>query len=155
MHRTLLGKSLMKVQDNIHDSFLSAASNNPNTLSGFQSRYNFSSAVFNGTSIQTDASQAQVAQLSGVVNVWPVQQIQLALPDVNCWGGNGNNGDGGQSQASNSNYSIHTNTGVDVLQKQGVLGKGAVVGMIGTGIWWTHPYVRIYPSLYPDDHFGS
>jgi hypothetical protein len=143
----LLENPLIIVQDDIHGTFLTAATSNTNTLSGFQSRFNFTSTVFNGTSIQTDASQAQVAELSGVLNVWPVQQIQLTLPDVNLWGGNGNSGDGGQPQASNSNYSIHTNTGVDVLQQQGVLGKGAVVGMISTGVYWTHPAVR-YTTRY-------
>jgi hypothetical protein len=72
--------------------------------------------------------------------VWPVEQIEVALSATRSWNGNGN------TEGSNSNYSIHTLTGVDELHNQGVKGKGAIVGMIGTGIWFTHPAVGFSAS---------
>ena len=39
------------------------------------------------------------------------------------------------------NYSMHQWTGVDVLHKQGIRGKGAVVAVVDTGIDYTHEAV--------------
>lgn len=39
-------------------------------------------------------------------------------------------------------YDIHHMTGVDKLHEAGVLGKGAKVAVVDTGIWYTHEAVR-------------
>lgn len=48
-------------------------------------------------------------------------------------------------EATAFNYSVHHMTGVDKLHEAGVLGKGAKVAIVDTGVWYTHPAVS-YPS---------
>lgn len=49
--------------------------------------------------------------------------------------------------AAASNYSVHAMTGVDKLHSAGILGKGAVVAIVDTGIEYTHPAVSPPESI--------
>jgi hypothetical protein len=100
---------------------------------------NFTSEIFNGASIVTDnLSSDDIAQIPGVVNVWPNRKHFLPpLP-----------GPKGFPHfpfptPSTSNYSVHGLTRVDKVQELGIKGDGVVVGIVDTGIWYPHPAVSV------------
>jgi subtilisin family serine protease len=65
--------------------------------------------------------------------VWPAKKIQLeALIDALSFTGG----------LSGENYSVHDITGVDKLHEAGIFGKGALVAVVDTGIYYEHPDVR-------------
>ena len=49
--------------------------------------------------------------------------------------------------ATAMNYSIHGMTGVDKLHDAGILGKGATVAVVDTGVDYRHPAVRLLNLL--------
>ena len=51
------------------------------------------------------------------------------------------------SDASSSLYDIHNMTGVDKLHAQGVYGNGAIVAIVDTGTYYTHPAVSSVGSF--------
>ncbi|KAH8811161.1 peptidase S8/S53 domain-containing protein [Xylogone sp. PMI_703] len=96
---------------------------------------NFTSDLFNGASIVTeDLSSDDIAQIPGVVNVWPNRRHFLpphpgrkGFPHFPL------------PTQSTSNYSVHGLTGVDKVQASGIKGNGIIVGIVDTGIWYPHP----------------
>lgn len=66
-----------------------------------------------------------------VARAWPVVRIHLgSLQPL-----------GFSDDAAAANYSIHSHTGVDKLHKEGILGKGARVAVVDTGVDYDHPAV--------------
>lgn len=51
-------------------------------------------------------------------------------------------GESFSDDAAASNYSVHGITGVERLHKDGVLGAGATVAIVDSGVQYTHPAVR-------------
>jgi subtilisin family serine protease len=73
-----------------------------------------------------------------VSNAWNSKKIKLS-PSI-----------GMQSfsdDAAAANYDIHNMTGVDKLHAAGIYGKGAVVAIVDTGTYYTHPAVDTIVSL--------
>ena len=78
MHANLL---LQGPGESAHNTFYSLVAGH--SLAGqlrSTSRVNFSSPVFNGTSILTTIAANDLASLPGVLNVWPVQEV--GIPDL-------------------------------------------------------------------------
>ncbi|KAH8885911.1 subtilase [Thozetella sp. PMI_491] len=95
----------------------------------------FNSTIFSGVSIESHTDNLDTLRIAGthIANVWTSNLLQLD-PDLKAWplssfGGN----------ATAGNWSTHSLTGVDKLHSAGVLGKGARVAVIDTGIQYTHP----------------
>lgn len=51
-------------------------------------------------------------------------------------------GESFSDDAAASNYSVHGITGVETLHKDGILGAGATVAIVDSGVQYTHPAVR-------------
>ncbi|KAL0931115.1 serine endopeptidase [Colletotrichum truncatum] len=104
-------------------------------LAGSKVHKVFDTGIFKGASIDTedDVDVLKAAgQLSGVINVWPALQVKLSEPSSDSL-----------PQLSNlesvGDYSVHHMTGVDKLHEAGILGKGAVIAIVDTGIDYKHP----------------
>jgi subtilisin family serine protease len=90
----------------------------------------FDSDVFSGLAVESSAENLDsLFATAAVHNAWLSQKIELPKLQVN------------QSFsviANNGRYSLHSGTGVDKLHEQGILGEGAVVAIVDTGIDYTH-----------------
>jgi hypothetical protein len=51
-------------------------------------------------------------------------------------------GESFSDDAEASNYSVHGLTGVEQLHAAGIIGEGAVVAIVDSGVQYTHPAVR-------------
>lgn len=93
-------------------------------------RRTYNSAVFSGASIETeDFNLDTLIALSEVANVWRNNIYEL---------------EPSQAQAAPFkplDYIVHNTTGVSKLHDAGILGEGAVVGVVDTGVWYEHPAV--------------
>ncbi|KAI0872073.1 peptidase S8/S53 domain-containing protein [Hypoxylon argillaceum] len=113
-----------------------------------KTRMNFNSSLFKGASIQFhDAGSAEEAvaaltNMASVKRVWANRVYDLPKDNV-IW--TGKNKDAGiadslvKRQSSSDTFSPHLMTQVDKLRAKGVIGKGIKVGVIDTGIDYTHP----------------
>lgn len=93
----------------------------------------FKSDVFHGCAIEAREANADLLQALDIVDkAWPSRKFFLGPtePQVLFDG-----------DTVFENYSIHHMTGVDKVHKQGILGKGAKVAIIDTGINYGHPAV--------------
>ncbi|KAH8879495.1 subtilisin-like serine protease [Thozetella sp. PMI_491] len=93
--------------------------------------HTYKSDIFSGLSIEhVDANLDSLQESSEVHQAWPVAKIKLSpYQPTNSF----------SDDASSGNYSVHEYTGVDKLHAAGILGKGAVVGIVDTGIDYNHP----------------
>lgn len=67
-----------------------------------------------------------------VIKAWQVKKVTLApMKPLQTFG----------KEAAGINTSVHHMTGVDKLHADGVLGKGAVVAVVDTGVAYNHPAV--------------
>ncbi len=91
----------------------------------FEQRRDFQT-LFNGLSVDAGpADIAKIAQLPGVVAVWPVEQI--AIPET-------------QPSVAPELFTALAMTGADVVQSElGYTGAGIKVAVMDTGIDYTHP----------------
>lgn len=95
-------------------------------------RKTFDSAVFSGASIETEAFD-----LDDLV----------AMPDVaKVWRNHIHRLDPMQTAAQAAEFKeldgiVHNTTGVAKLHADGILGEGAMVGVVDTGTWYEHPAV--------------
>ncbi|KAK8137945.1 hypothetical protein PG984_001325 [Apiospora sp. TS-2023a] len=101
------------------------------TKGGIRVRKAFNSAVFSGASIETETFDFDaLSAMPEVSNVW--RNNIVTLPRM-------------VEQAEKVeaykalDYVVHNSTGVAKLHSAGVLGKGALVGIVDTGVWWEHP----------------
>ena len=93
-------------------------------------RKTFSSDIFSGASIETETFDLDgLNALPEVANVWRNSIYKLE-----------------PLQAQVASFKplddfVHNTTGVSKLHAAGVLGEGAVVGVVDTGAWYEHPAV--------------
>ncbi|RPA81822.1 subtilisin-like protein [Ascobolus immersus RN42] len=89
---------------------------------------NFTSELFNGASFVTHQSitEEELAALPEVKVVRQVRRIHLPTYQI-------------ESVDSGSKWTSHANTGVLEMHKKGILGEGVTVGVIDSGVDYTHP----------------
>ncbi|CAH0047793.1 unnamed protein product [Clonostachys solani] len=90
----------------------------------------FDSSVFQGASVKTDTYTLEELQaLPDVSRVWPNTFLQLEplSPEVLA------------EIPSDSQYTTHNSTGVSKLHNAGIFGEGVKIGVVDTGIYYTHP----------------
>lgn len=100
---------------------------------GIRVRKAFNSAVFSGASIETEAFDFDaLSAMPEIANVW--RNNIVTLPRM-----------AEQAEKVEAykalDYVVHSSTGVAKLHGAGVLGQGALVGIVDTGVWWEHPAV--------------
>ena len=94
----------------------------------------FNTDIFTGVSVETTAQNEDTLKaINDVKNVWLANKITLAQPLK---------GQSYSDDAAAKDYDIHSMTGVDKLHAAGITGKGAVVAIVDTGTYYTHPAVK-------------
>lgn len=66
--------------------------------------------------------------------MWPLNTVKLPTPPSNA-------ANLSADDVAAPLYDIHGATGVDKLHAAGVLGEGATVAIVDTGVWYPHPAV--------------
>jgi subtilisin family serine protease len=112
------------------------------SLPGIRVVKQFDSEIFPGLSVECD-HECNVELLLqpaldesndlGVASIYKSSPLKL-LPTVE--------GESFSDDAAAANYSVHGLTGVEKLHQAGILGKGAVVAIVDSGIQYTHPAVK-------------
>lgn len=94
----------------------------------------FKSDIFHGASLETPEDNLDTLKAEEpVIQAWQAKRVTLApIVPLQSFG----------KDAAGVNLSIHHMTGVDKLHAKGVLGKGAVVAVVDTGVDYTHSAVR-------------
>ncbi len=94
----------------------------------------FDSDVFNGAAVTSDAHNVDTLQaLASVSRSWNSKKVKLAAPVARA--------ETVKVPAAGVNAVVHSMTGVDKLHAAGILGKGAQVAVVDTGVWYPHPAV--------------
>lgn len=89
------------------------------------------SSVFSGVSVQTvEHTTLSLEEIVPVSHAWRSHKIKL-MPNVEV----------SNFASGVTNYSVHAMTGVDKVHASGVLGKGAKVAIVDTGVDYSHPAV--------------
>nr|AAS45251.1 subtilisin-like serine protease [Verticillium dahliae] len=89
----------------------------------------FDSDVFAGLSVETEHDNVDTLQeVTEVARAWPVNRFKLAAVDVSTL----------SHDAMAGNWSVHQATGVDKLHEAGLFGKGVKIGVIDSGIDYSH-----------------
>lgn len=95
----------------------------------------FDSNVFRGASIETETlTEDDLARRPEVLRVWPNEVIEL-LPTYN---------ERAADISEAPEYTTHNATGVSKLHAQGIYGAGVKVGVVDTGIYYTHEAVSVF-----------
>lgn len=119
-------------------------------LPGLRVVKQFDSDIFPGIAVECDrgcTAESIQSSLDGsddepvVASVYKSQMLQL-LPTAE--------GESFSDDAAAVNYSVHGLTGVQNLHEDGILGEGAVVAIVDSGVQYTHPAVSCRLAAVPD-----
>lgn len=98
--------------------------------------------LFMGVSVQlkdvenAETKASEIASLSAVKNVWPVERYGIPEDELK-WAGNPTRGNGLLSKRANetaTTHAPHVMTQVDKLRAKGITGKGVKVAVIDSGV---------------------
>ncbi|KAJ0368273.1 hypothetical protein COL26b_010924 [Colletotrichum chrysophilum] len=91
----------------------------------------FQNDIFSGAYVKTETHDiASIQALPDIVNVWHNHVVKLDPVKV---------ARSFSDDAASANYSTHHTTGVNRLHENGVFGEGAKVGVVDSGIQYSHP----------------
>ncbi|KAK0451333.1 peptidase S8/S53 domain-containing protein [Desarmillaria tabescens] len=106
---------------------------NGTSLQGVTTHVNITSDVFSGSSFtlrdNEDIDLEELSKLDGVVKVYPIMQISLGISPTYR----------GDEALAHAQWTSHATMGVDKLHAEGILGEGALVGVVDTGVDYDHP----------------
>lgn len=113
----------------------------------------FDSDIFPAVSVECDRACDAVTVAAAldrdeddaiVATVFKSTRVQLS-PTIQ--------GESYSDDAAASNYSVHGLTGVDILHNAGIVGEGAIVAIVDSGVQYTHPAVsRFLPKTHMAKH---
>ncbi|KAM0282157.1 hypothetical protein ACHAQH_003197 [Verticillium albo-atrum] len=116
-------------------------------VASVEERIRLDSKLFRGTSFNLELTQEKdedeavrrVQALPEVKNIWPVEFV--STPQLNLsWTAKGKSlAEVRRRQVGADGYSPHVMTQVDRLHAEGITGKGLRIGIVDTGIDYTHP----------------
>ncbi|KAI3401178.1 hypothetical protein diail_324 [Diaporthe ilicicola] len=112
-------------------------------VAGVSRRLNLQSKVFKGISFQLDSpndeTATKIAALPQVKQLWPVPLI--SVPELNVtWTGRDDAPSKYKRQANSTDaWPPHVMTQVDKLRARGFTGEGFRIGIVDTGVDYTHP----------------
>lgn len=104
---------------------------------GVNSHFNYSSPLFTGASFSIHESPDAIARLKSlpnILNIWPVKRFEILQ-----------SGDANAKQnlspdtLESRNWNPHAHTGVAALHAKGLSGQNITIGVIDTGVDYTHP----------------
>ncbi|KAH7310733.1 subtilase [Stachybotrys elegans] len=103
-----------------------------NTLeeAGMEVIKTYDSPLFTGIALKSVNGQKAVEALPGVQRVWPNNLVLMEPEKV---------GRSFSDDAASANYTQHISTGVAAMHAAGIFGKGVKIGVVDTGIDYTHP----------------
>ncbi|KAH8674310.1 peptidase S8/S53 domain-containing protein [Xylariales sp. PMI_506] len=110
-----------------------------------ETRMKYSSSLFKGASIRfhdvnTAATDAlHLLSLPSVKNVWPMGLYSLPKNEIVQTAGSPQSAQFMKRQFENDTFTPHIMTQVDKLHAEGVVGSGIKIGVIDTGVDYTHP----------------
>ncbi|KAL8414015.1 hypothetical protein RB594_005301 [Gaeumannomyces avenae] len=120
-------------------------------LGNVTERFRFGSRAFKGVSFHLDSSGGpeesaeakfrRISELPQVKNLWPVTVVPMPKPEVHWTAAGTPLADVHRRAAAavGGNYSPHVQTQVDRLLAEGLTGKGLRIGIVDTGVDYTHP----------------
>lgn len=102
-------------------------------------RNEYDNELFTGASLtlQNDEDLVHLANANGVLSITPVTVIQR--PDTQKSVVLDGSSDPALQKSKGDAQSVHIMTGVDKLHQEGTTGKGIHIGIIDTGVDYTHP----------------
>ncbi|KAI8627325.1 peptidase S8/S53 domain-containing protein [Xylariaceae sp. FL1651] len=112
-----------------------------------KTRMSFDSSLFKGASIQfhdVESAEDEAAKLIGLTSVkrvWANRVYHLPKDEI-VWTGKSKDASiahKAKRQSSNDTFTPHVMTQVDKLRAKGFTGKGIKIGVIDTGVDYTHP----------------
>ncbi|KAF6826520.1 serine endopeptidase [Colletotrichum plurivorum] len=132
---------IVELKSRIHSSRVAARSETSVGIPGLRVVKQFDSDIFPGVTVECErevvcTAESVRAALDAsadepvVVSVFRAQVLQL-LPTLE--------GESFADDAAAPDYSVHGLTGVEKLHEEGVLGEGATVAVVDSGVQYTHP----------------
>ncbi|KAI2642933.1 peptidase S8/S53 domain-containing protein [Xylaria nigripes] len=113
-----------------------------------ETRMNFNYTLFRGVSIQfndvhsAEEEAAALVKLASVKRVWPNRLYHLPRDEI-VWTGNDKDTTlpppNVRRQSDEDTFAPHIMTQVDKLRAKGIVGKGIKIGVIDSGVDYTHP----------------
>lgn len=112
-------------------------------LPGLRVVKEFDSDLFPGVSIECEShcsaeslTDALDADEDGpvVASVYRSTLVRLLPPAIE--------GESFSNDAAAANYSVHGSTGVEKLHQAGIIGEGAIIAVVDSGVQYTHPAVK-------------
>ncbi|KAI0428054.1 peptidase S8/S53 domain-containing protein [Xylaria sp. FL1042] len=144
----LAGSYVVEFEDSQDESEFYNHISSKATKRTYNSAVTYDSSLFKGVSIQfhdtesADDEAAALTDLASVKRVWPNRIYDLPKDKV-VWTGKSKDASAAHSaikrQTTNDTFSPHLMTQVDKLRAKGVIGTGIKIGVIDTGIDYTHP----------------